>query len=197
MLHFGGQIMTPSADENLITLKRVMQQLEKQADSLREAIALGVSYKHKLPYQGYVRAYPSLGRDAMVVAFHEVFSESGLGGMCWQESGFPQSLHFGDDTALLIVRKADGFRNSPHEEDPQLEFFAGTVRIVLFWSWPSSKAKDVLGCLSLQMFDNAGPLEEAQPLSQRISLLRNAADITLKDLNPNHHNEHPKFDFGD
>ncbi|MDK8894476.1 hypothetical protein QQA02_01930 [Corynebacterium sp. MSK006] len=176
-------------------MRRVLRNLEKDYDKLREAIGLAQTYREKLPYKHYLEKCPSLDRDSMVVAIHELFSETGLGGLHLSASAsFPMCLWFEDDDIVLMWRRSSGFRASQPVSRGQAPLIEAKARIVLFWEFPQPGA-DALSALSLQMFDNEDALEHARALSQRVPLSTNADEITAEKFSPTEADQEG-FNFG-
>ncbi|CAB0489259.1 hypothetical protein BGK38_03470 [Corynebacterium diphtheriae] len=186
--------MAHTTGENLFTMKRVLRNLEVDHDALREALADGRRMRDLLPYGDYINRYRNLTRDPMVVAIHKQFHESGLGGLTIDESMFPLSLRFEDDDVTLVFRRPEGFRHGTNEESSQRPLIERRSRIVLFWKY-AEPGTDALKRISLQMFDNEGPLEEATMLSEKIPLLTKPESLTTAMFIPTHADE-PRFVFG-
>ncbi|MBH5297498.1 hypothetical protein [Corynebacterium ulcerans] len=189
--------MSKTVEENLLAMKRMLRKLEPDHDLLREAISLGRDNTSALPplMREYAKNYTYFQRDPMIIGLHAKLNKTGLGGLCLVKKQFPQSLRFTDETTELIWRKKQGFRSTPHQENPQLEIIPTPDRFVLFWDNPP-EGKDVLTGISLQLFDNETPLEEARKLSRSIPLLYNPEQLHRGLFNPGQA-DNPKFNFGD
>lgn len=187
--------MARRREENAFLMRRLLRNLEKDHDRLREAVGIALTHREKLPYKGYVAEYPGLGRDSMVVAIHEVFAESGLGGLrLCPEALFPKCLWFEDDDIVLMWRRGGGFRTSQPVSRAHAPLIETKTRVVLFWEFPQPGA-DALSALSLQMFDSEGDLEHASPLSERVALTANPDEITEEKFHPTEADQEG-FDFG-
>lgn len=190
------RVMSPSPDENLILMKQLFAVLEGQRDDIREAVVKAHEYRKMHARQDYIRAHPQLARGCMMIAFHEAFAESGLGGMSFLDSNFPQQLHFSNEQATLILRREAGLRRIQPGESSQLELLPSKPRAVLLWDWTTNPNVDVLKCFGLQLFDGEDELEKAEVLSKRIPLLRSTDELSLQDFNPNRH-DNLELNYGD
>lgn len=180
--------------DNALLVRRIHKQLTKQYDELREAVGVALDYRRNLPYFDYLDEYPGLDREAMLVALHRQFRESGLGGLkLCEASGFPTRLWFENDDAFLVVRRKKGFRNSPIET-PDQPLIENKRRIVLFWEFPKPET-DSITKFSIQLFDGEGTLEEARKLSQEFQLLTPNEKITEDKFYPTRADEQG-FNFG-